>query len=121
MPERTNDKTQSIETQHTTERLLSLTQASRRFPGRGETTVTPSTLRRWIARGVVDADGRRVRLRGARLGSKWLTSDRWISEFIEALASSETEPIPASEPLPSDPKWLKAAERAGRRLAAIGA
>jgi hypothetical protein len=102
-----------------TEHPLSLIEACRLVPpARGGRRTHISTLLRWITRGVVTADGRRVRLRACRLGSRWITSRESITEYMQAL----TPPLDA-EPTatPRTPgKRQRAAEAAGKQLEKVG-
>jgi hypothetical protein len=100
------------------DRLLTLHEAASLIPGRGRNRVHASTVARWINRGVRTPDGRRIRLRAVRLGSKWLTKRSWIDEF--AAAQTPTF-IDAVEPGPTDRQRDRAADAAGRRLASMGA
>ena len=54
------------------ETLLTLTSASRRF--RLDRPVNPSTVWRWVKKGVRLPDGRRLKLEAIRLGGRWWTS-----------------------------------------------
>lgn len=112
----------ATETAHASEQLLSLSQAAKRFPGRGRKNVSATSIRRWIGRGVPGPNGQRIRLRAVRLASQLLTSDLWIQEFLDQLATSEIAPTstPVSPP-PNSKRWLREAERAGRRLQEMGA
>jgi hypothetical protein len=69
-----------------TETLLSLADAARRCPrGRNGARVSPSTVLRWILNGVKPiAGGERIRLGGARLGGRWITSVEAIQRFHNA-------------------------------------
>ncbi len=66
--------------------LLTLNEAAGRvpvlFPGRPP--VDPSTIRRWITRGI---DG--VRLRGVRLGSTWLTAESWLTAWAAEVTEAK--------------------------------
>jgi hypothetical protein len=60
-------------------------------------------------------DGSRVRLRGVRAGSRWLTTDPWVDEFVAALTAAHTDSEPV--PTPRSPvQRRRAAEAAGREL-----
>src|SRR5262245_39050896 len=78
------------------DRYRPLHEAALLVPGRGRARVHASTLARWITRGVRTPDGRRVRLRAVRLGSKWLTTRGWIEEFAAAQTPtfSDTDEAP---------------------------
>lgn len=81
------------------EKLVSLSQAAARLPGtRPDRPVHPSTILRWILRGCRGADGRRVRLEGARLGTRWATSVEALGRFVASLT-----PTPSPTPMPRSP------------------
>lgn len=44
----------------------------------------PATVNRWILVGVSLPDGSRLRLKAERVGSKWMTTEEWVNEFVEA-------------------------------------
>ncbi len=100
--------------------MLSVVVVAGRFPGRaGKPRLHPSGVVRWIVEGVRLPDGSRLRLRAIRAGSKWLTSEEWLAEFLDAQtraalgrAAGETRTPTAAQ---------AAAEAAGRELQAIGA
>src|SRR5712692_3159562 len=57
------------------EKLLPITAAAALVPGRHPgKPIAFSTVFRWLLRGAKTPDGRRVKLEGVRLGSKWFTS-----------------------------------------------
>jgi len=60
---------------------LTLTEAAKLVPG---SPVYPSTVSRWILRGVRLPDGSRLKLRAIRLGSKWHVTAEWMREFFES-------------------------------------
>jgi hypothetical protein len=96
-----------------------LNQAARLFPPyREERRVNASTIFRWIVEGVRRPDGTRLRLEGARVGGRWLTSTHAIERFIRA----QTPHLDAAErPRERTQKQReKAAERAGKQLERIG-
>jgi hypothetical protein len=56
-----------------------------------------ATIIRWITRGVRAQDGRRVRLRAWRFGSRWMTTIEAVEEFAQAvLVPSEPDAPPRS-------------------------
>ena len=74
-----------------TEQLLTLPQAARVRPhGRLGRPTHPSTVYRWISRGVRGAAGV-VRLEGVRIGGSWYTSREALQRFAEALTNGGTE------------------------------
>lgn len=50
-----------------------------------ENNVAEATATRWISRGVRVPGGRRVRLEARRHGGRWLTTRRWVREFLAEL------------------------------------
>jgi hypothetical protein len=99
---------------------LYLTQAAKRFPPyRRGRPVTLGCVLRWILQGVRLPDGSRVRLEGARLAGRWLTTAGAIARFL-AVQSPQLED--AERPaLPRTPgKRRRAIERAGRELDKVG-
>lgn len=65
------------------EQLLPLSQFLRRLPAsRGGRRTAPSTLTRYVLRGVNTPAGR-VRLRAVRIGCRWLTCESAWNEFVE--------------------------------------
>jgi hypothetical protein len=100
------------------EKRISLIQAAALLPpGRGSQRVHPSTLARWIHRGVRAPDGKRVRLEALRCGARWTTSAEALRRFAQALT-----PHFSDEPLPirTTGQRQRANERAKRELAERG-
>jgi hypothetical protein len=70
------------------EPLITLAQAASCFPGhRGAARLHPSTLTRWILKGVRAIDGCTVRLQALRCGCRWLTSEAALARFAMALGA----------------------------------
>jgi len=69
---------------------ITITQVAR------ERNLDPSTILRWVMKGLpTPADGRvRIRLEASMLGSKWVTSRAALARFADALAA----PPPVSQP-----------------------
>jgi hypothetical protein len=100
------------------EEAISVSTAARLFAGqRGAMTIHPSTITRWLIRGVRKSDGTRVKLEGFRLGAKWLTSKAALYRFAVALTPPDT---PDEQPVRSPAARRKASERAEAELAAAG-
>ena len=55
--------------------------------------LNPSTLTRWITKGVIGPNGQRVRLSGVRCGGRWLTSLAALERFSAALTPPAPEPL----------------------------
>lgn len=103
----------------TAEQPLSLADACRIIPAaRGASRTHVSTLCRWIVRGTVAPDGRRVRLRAARIGGRWVTSREAIHEYIAALTPDQDAPAPAPRPTPAQRRRQQAQDM--RELEAAG-
>jgi hypothetical protein len=103
----------------TTENTLTLTDAAKLVPpGHGGRKTHISTLLRWILDGVSSPSGEKVRLEGARLGSRWITSKEALQRFMDRLTPAVGD-TPA--PAPRTPtQRQRAAERAGQELDRIG-
>ena len=54
-------------------------------------TVDRSTVGRWVRRGVLAPDGRRVYLRARRLGGRLVVTREALDNFLAALNPSQTE------------------------------
>jgi Protein of unknown function (DUF1580) len=75
-----------------------------------------ATVIRWIIRGVKTPDGRRVRLRAWRFGSRWMTTAEAVEEFSQVvLVPSE----PAAPPRTMSARQ-RASEQAEAELRAMG-
>jgi hypothetical protein len=94
---------------------LSLSAAGRQFPAhRGDGTVDPSTIFRWVTKGMKAPSGQVVKLEAVRVGSRWLTSRGAVARFVAALTPADEAP---SGPMPrSATTRIKAAQDAGRAL-----
>ena len=83
-----------------------------------DTPLHPSTLVRWITRGVKLADGRRVRLEAARVGAKFVTSKEAVLRFVAAQTEAGN---PTGADAPRTPAArTRASEKAAAELEAIG-
>ena len=84
------------------ERRIGLHEAARLAPSYREGKPTHvSTILRWITKGFRLSNGERVRLEGARLGGRWITSVEAIGRFSErltadALGDAQEAPAPPS-------------------------
>ncbi len=102
---------------------LGLSAAGRLFPAhRGEGTVDPSTVFRWVTKGTRTTDGCTVKLEAVRVGGRWLTSRGAVARFVTALtAAADLTPV-ASIPTPRTPAARnRATEKAIATLKAMGA
>ena len=101
-----------------TEQLIALKEVAKRIPGRGGRPTNFATIWRWIMKGSIAPGGKRVRLRAARIGGKWVTSVEAVQEFLQALTPRFGEEPPN---LPrSAAKRQAADERAARELEETG-
>jgi hypothetical protein len=102
---------------------LSLSAAGRLFPGhRGNGTVDPSTVFRWVTKGMRTPDGRVMRLEAVRVGGRWLTSRGAVARFVSALTAAADPPPATSTPVPrTSTACQKKTEQAIRSLVRRGA
>jgi hypothetical protein len=102
----------------TLEKAIPLQDVAKEIPGRGGRPLNFSTVWRWVLKGCRGPDGAMVRLRAARIGGRWLTSQQALQEFLEALTPQlDAEPAPK----PRNPtKRARASERARKQLTKIG-
>jgi hypothetical protein len=102
---------------------LSLSAAGRLFPGhRGNGSVDPSTLFRWVTRGTRTADGRVVRLEAIRTPGRWVTSRGAVARFVAVLTAAADLAAVPSVPAPrSAATHRRASERAADALKRMGA
>src|SRR5437588_5416327 len=76
---------------------LSLSAAGRLFPAhRGDGTLDPSTIFRWVKAGSRSAAGQLVRLEAVRVGGRWLTSRGAVARFVSALTAAADSPAPTT-------------------------
>lgn len=95
----------------------SLSAVRHRFPGtRTNPSLHLATMIRWCTRGIRQPDGSRVRLRAIRVGSRWLTSDAWVDEFIAVLTTAHC-PNQEVLALRSPAQRNKASDAAAKELA----
>lgn len=104
-------------------KLQKLSVFQSRVPGhRSNGRLHPSTIIRWITRGVGLPDGTRMCLKATRAGSRWLCCDAWFEEFLAALTAAH---IPVSArgdaPVRSPAQRNDAAANAARELERLGA
>lgn len=101
---------------------LTLAEAARTVPAVGGKRPSPSTIFRWLSRGL-----RGVRLEHARIGHRVVTSGPAMARFFAALAEADRQ-APAAPAIPSStnvkPRTpaarARAVEQAKRELAAAG-
>lgn len=78
--------------------------------------VATETAWRWMTRGVVAPDGRRVRLESAKLGAILFTSDAALNRFSESLTRNADD----TPPMRSPSARRRASDAADRKLQAMG-
>ncbi|AWM37100.1 hypothetical protein GobsT_49810 [Gemmata obscuriglobus] len=101
--------------------LLTVSQACRMYPGnRGNDTLAPSTMTRWIVKGCPSRNGQRVRLKATRCGSRWLIAPDDLAAFFGALADTVGPPAPQPKSASSKPSAVLA-DKAVQELARRGA
>jgi hypothetical protein len=101
---------------------LTLSQTAKAFgPGPREGRPTsPSTVYRWIVKGVKVPGGGRVRLQAQRVGGSWMVTTEAIDEFVRVL--TEAHKPDGESPAPrSVGRRQEAADRAGEHLEKLGA
>lgn len=100
---------------------LTISRVCSQFPGRkGTGTISPSTVQRWILKGVPKRGSGgvqgRVRLGAIRVGHRWLVSPAALREFSEELTA---EPPAATVPPPAGRHHTKEVAAATARLASM--
>src|SRR5262245_25487625 len=104
------------------ETLISLAAAARMIPPHRGSRTAPSTVFRWLTRGVRLPGGQILRLEGLRLADRWLTTCEAVQRFL--VAQHEAHGLHASNPGPTPPRTpaqrQRAAERAAARLEDLG-
>ena len=73
----------------------------------------PSTVFRWIAKGLPDGRGGRIFLEAVRRGKNWLTSSAAVRRFLERLEQSAP---PLAEVMRTPAKRDRDCDRAEKRL-----
>jgi hypothetical protein len=112
------------------EHLYTLQEAAHRQPkGRQGKPTHPSTIYRWITIGVHLRGGEVVRLEGARIGGRWLTSAEAIQRFVERLTLGTVadandaladEPVANAPPVRRSQRRQQELDRIDRELDAAG-
>lgn len=102
---------------------LSLSAAGRLFPGHREnSTVDPSTVFRWLTKGMRTEDGRVVKLEGVRVGARWVTTRGGIARFVAVLTAAANPTSVSSSPLSRKSSTRRrAAQMAAEELKKLGA
>lgn len=100
---------------------LSVAQACRLYPGnRGNRSLAPSSMTRWITKGCRARNGQLVKLKATRCGSRWLIDPDDLAAFFEALADT-TGPPEKTPTRPASPPRPARVERAVNELERRGA
>lgn len=86
----------------------------------GAGSVNPSTVHRWVHRGIRTAGGNVIKLEAVRCGAQWVTSLQAVKRFIEALneagiSAGDADMPPAGR---SPRRRLAASKHAMRKLGA---
>ncbi len=102
---------------------LSLSAAGRLFPGhRANGTVDPSTVFRWLTKGMRTPAGAVVKLEAVRVGGRWLTSRGAVARFVAALtAAAAPMPAPTTPAARTPAARRRASETAAETLKKMGA
>lgn len=77
-------------------------------------SVSPSTVFRWIMRGLPHGRGDRIRLAAIRRGKVWVTSRAALQRFLAALPAST--PTPTTPPIRTPSRREKETTRAQQAL-----
>jgi hypothetical protein len=96
-----------------------LAQALRRLgPGRNGRPPHIATGIRWGTDGVPLSDGSRLYLKVRRLPGRWVTTDEWVDEFIDALTRDRVgqDAAPAVRPSTARRKAIESADREAEAL-----
>ena len=103
--------------------LLSVSQVCSSIRGaRGNDSLSPSTVTRWILTGCPARSGARVKLVATRVGSRWMVSPAALEEFFTALASTTpAAPSPPTTKTRTDAQRRAACEAATKELERRGA
>lgn len=78
--------------------LISLVDAQRLLPRRGDRPAALATIRRWMARGVRVKGGGAVKLQHRRIGGLYYTKPSWIEAFVQVQNPPALE-APGATPL----------------------
>ena len=80
--------------------------------------VHPSTVSRWVARGLL-LNGKRVRLEGVRVGFRWFTTAEAVERFLAACGGGGVTTRPAPHPA-SPASRMRASRLVDAKLDAAG-
>jgi hypothetical protein len=87
------------------------------IPGRSGRNVNCVTAWRWVTKGLLTPDGRRVRLEAVKIGATWFTSREALERFAAARTPTFGGDGDAATPLPRTPaKRQRAAMQAEAEL-----
>lgn len=82
-----------------------------------------ATISRWRCPGIQARNGSRIRLRCVRVPSGWMTTLRWINEFLDALTTDRDgrgTPTPPAPLVQTSARRRREIDQAKRELAAAG-
>jgi hypothetical protein len=104
------------------ENPLAFAAAAKRLPRtRGDRPTHPATLLRWAKRGALLPDGSYLRLKAYRTPGGWVTTETWLSEFIDALTAAALPEGAAGTVAPRSPAARKrASDQAAKKLDDLG-
>lgn len=100
------------------ESVLTLAEATRSLPTIGGQPLHPSTIFRWVTKGVRVAGAQRLKLEAARLGSRIVTSREALARFTASLQTSAVTPEESSPPPPRERHRPRSRSRRQRDIAA---
>lgn len=109
-------KTTDIPPKDLGSRLLPLTHFAKQI---GERGTHPSTLTRWILKGVLLPDGSRLHLKAVRAGCRWLVDPADWTDFLNRQTAAHL-PAAAAQAPRSPAARQRASEAAARELEKMG-
>ena len=95
-------------------KYLTLAQAAKVVTG----APSSAAVWRWCRRGVLARNGRRLRLRHARVGRRIYTTESWLSEFFDSVAAADCEDAASAEAVTSKPVRRRSASERKRAIRA---
>ncbi len=103
------------------QKAMTLSDVARRLPGRSGAHCNPSTVARWVHKGVV-VNGVVVKLAATRLGHTLFVTEDSLAEFLIALNGPAAAPVAGIEAIfaRSPAARSKSAGAAVRKLTAMG-
>ena len=103
------------------EQRIGLHEAAKLYPSfRNGRTTHISTLLRHITKGVRLSNCEVVRLEGARLGGRWITSVEAVQRFMERLTADALGKAPETPPIRTTKQRARALDRVNSELSGAG-